>query len=165
MTAAQRARELVTGMLTAGPRGAAELLAAAEGANVSQRSIQREAVALGVVKTRAAFRSGWTWALLKDEGASEAIETSLAQVTGKVPLSADGRAKVIADRLRKLEEHRGKRAPIYWNDPRLLRWVQVGIQDPDLREAYELAVFALEKKQSPEPVTVGFLDKFIAQAN
>ena len=35
MTAARRARELVTDMLAAGPRGAAEILAAGEGAKVS----------------------------------------------------------------------------------------------------------------------------------
>lgn len=72
------------------------------------------------------------------------------------------RAKVIADRILKCEERRGMRAPIYWNDPRLLAWVEADIKDPDLREAYERAVFDLEKRQSQGPVTLGMLDKIIS---
>lgn len=73
------------------------------------------------------------------------------------------RAEVIAARLRKLEAGRGKVAPIYASDPRLLRWVLASISDPDLREAYERAVFALEKSRSQAPVTVGALAPFVEE--
>lgn len=74
------------------------------------------------------------------------------------------RAKIIAARLRNFEAGRRKVAPIYPQDSRLLRWVQAGITDPDLREAYERAVFALEGEKSQAPLTVSFLDTFIDQA-
>lgn len=62
-TAAARARDLLVSMLSQGPRDAAEILSAAEGDMIGERTMQRAAEALGVVKTRAGFRGGWTWAL------------------------------------------------------------------------------------------------------
>ena len=194
-SAAAVACALVADLLKDGPRAAAEILSAAEGAKVSQRSIQRAAVDLGVVKTRTAFRSGWTWRLRDDDDATtetpaEEIPSSVIandnfsaqiEILGNVGVAAQiehtgpvkdrenseqpaTRAKIIADRLRNLEVSRGKVAPIHAGDPRLLRWVAAGISDPDLREAYELAVFALETERSPAPVTAGFLDRYIDKA-
>lgn len=73
-TAAEQARNLLLATLRDGPCDAAEILAAAEEAGISERSTQRAAEALGVVKTRAAFRGGWVWAL--PEGARAAAQAA-----------------------------------------------------------------------------------------
>lgn len=65
------------------------------------------------------------------------------------------RAKVIAARLRKLEASRGKVAPIHAADPRLVRWVEAGISDPELREAYDLAAYRIEAATPGAALTVG----------
>jgi hypothetical protein len=39
----------------------------------------------------------------------------------------------------------------------------LGIRDPDIREAYERAVTALEDMRSEAFVSVGFLDPFVMQ--
>ena len=62
-SAIERARALLTAMLKDGPRDAAEIFAAAQGDNIHERTIQRAAEALGVVKTKAAFVGGWSWSL------------------------------------------------------------------------------------------------------
>lgn len=158
MTAAERAQALLADLLKDGPREAAQILAAADGANIAGRTMQRAAEALGVVKTRAAFRSGWTWRLPAGDADAPAAQASTLP-DSKVAARVE-RAEVIAARLRKLEAGRGKKAPIYAADPRLLRWVEAGISDPDLREAYERAAF---KVGGAGPVTVGHLDKFVAE--
>lgn len=167
-SAAERACALVGNMLAEGPRDAAEIRAAAEGAKISERTIQRAAITLGVEKSKAGFNRGWTWSLPADDGA--AVDSPTAQPasgvlnTDKVPARVEpSRAEVIAARLRKLEAGRGKVAPIYGQDPRVIRWAESGISDPDLREAYELAVYALVRDGSQEPVTAGFLNAFIGQ--
>jgi hypothetical protein len=66
-SATERARKLVVSMLAAGPRPASEILTAAEGANLSERTTQRAAEQLGVVKTKDV--AGWTWALPETERA------------------------------------------------------------------------------------------------
>lgn len=206
-SAAERACTLVGNMLAAGPRDAAEILAAAGGDKISARTAQRAAIALGAVKTKAGFNGGWTWRLpvddvgsrnmleapkkdrlsfertykdskaptaqpvsgmLKDTKVSLRVKTEQpapgalkdAQVAARLEPS---RAEVIAARLRKLEVGRGKVAPIYALDPRVVRWAQSGVSDPDLREAYELAVYALVREGSREPVKAGFLSGFIDQ--
>lgn len=78
-----------------------------------------------------------------------------------VDIAGTERAKVIATRIRRLEAIRGKTAPIYPGDPRLLRWVDTGISDAELREAYELAVTKLEDDQSLTPVVVSLIDPFV----
>jgi hypothetical protein len=62
-TAAAKAERLLAELLKGGPRDASELRTAAEGAGISERTMQRVADALGVVKTKVGFLGGWTWAL------------------------------------------------------------------------------------------------------
>jgi hypothetical protein len=79
------------------------------------------------------------------------------------PEGAEERAETIAARLRKLEASRGKRCTITGKDPRVVRWVQAGIRDPDLREAYELAVTQRDVDRDATPINAGFLDLFVAK--
>jgi hypothetical protein len=51
------------------------------------------------------------------------------------------------------------KAPVYASDPRVLRWVQAGISDPDLKEAYERAT-----TDSSDMLTDGILDIFVTEA-
>lgn len=192
MSETDRACDLLADLLKDGPREAAEVLAAAKNANVSTRTMQRAANMLCVVKARAAFRGGWMWRLPDDEAETPSPikeaepEKSAAPVgdgvtnddirqhcedesvmSRKVSRDVAERAEIIAARLRKLEAGRGKVASIHAGDPRLLRWVQAGISDPDLREAYEQARYAMERSHSQAPVTVGallpFVEKVIAE--
>lgn len=146
MSSIAQAEALLADMLSAGPRSAAEILAAGQGANLSERTTQRAGEALGVVKSKDGH-GGWTWRLPTPEEPRQQVEQP-------------ERAAVIARRLRDLEQRRGKAAPIYSADPRLRRWVAAGISDPELREAYDRAVFAL---RGDNPVTVGHLDGFVAE--
>lgn len=66
------------------------------------------------------------------------------------------RAEVIATRLRKLEAGRGRKAPIYAADPRVIAWVTAGLSDPDLKEAYELAT-----ADHTGMLTAGILSRYI----
>ena len=153
MTAAGRACALVGNMLAAGPRDAAEILAAAEGAKISRRTIQRSAAVLGVVKVKEGLAAGWSWSLAPKRPAA----------SGRVASIDPARAETIAARLRKLEAGRGKVAPIYAGDPRVKQWADSGISDPAMREAYERAVYDLQRARSQAPVTAGFLDRYVMQ--
>lgn len=62
-TAAAKAEKLLVELLKDGPRDAGEIRTLAEGANIGERTMQRAADALGVVKTKAGFLGGWTWAM------------------------------------------------------------------------------------------------------
>lgn len=164
-SAAEKACALVGNMLAAGPRNAAGILAAAEGAKISARTLQRAAISLGVQKTKAGFNGGWTWRLPTDDAGAvtEPEERSVpgSLETVKVQSRVEpSRAEVIAARLRKLEAGRGKVAPIYALDPRVIGWAGSGISDPDLREAYERAAADIG---GDGPVTAGFLDPFVTQ--
>lgn len=64
-----RAVALLTGLLKDGPKGAAVILASAEGANISERTLQRAAEQLGATKTKSGFSGGWTWAIPIKEAA------------------------------------------------------------------------------------------------
>ena len=66
-----KARALLTAMLKDGPRDAAEIFIAAQGDNIHERTVQRAAEALGVVKTKAGFSGGWTWAMPETEGIAQ----------------------------------------------------------------------------------------------
>jgi hypothetical protein len=176
--AIERANNLILRFLKAGPLSAREILAAAEGAKISVRTFQRAAIDLGVEKTKTGFGAGWTWRLPADD-AGEAKAPSEQPAPGMLKnvnvsvrveptesvkdreISEPSRAVIIAARLRRLEEIRGKKAPIYAQDSRVMRWAEWGIRDPDLREAYERAVTALEDTRSPAFLTVGFLDRFV----
>lgn len=146
MSLIARAETLLADMLSAGPRSAAEILAAGQGANIGERTLQRASVALLVEKTKDGH-GGWTWRLPVPEEPRQRDEQP-------------DRAAVIAQRLRDLEQRRGKMAPIHAGDPRLRRWVAAGLSDPELREAYERAVFAL---RGDGPVTMGFLEGFVTE--
>lgn len=63
MTRDVRISEFLTNILKDGPRGAAEVIATAEGAGFPERTLQRAADRLGVVKSKAGFLGGWLWAL------------------------------------------------------------------------------------------------------
>lgn len=145
MNPVAQAEALLTDMLKAGPLAASEAFKAAAAAGLGERTVQRASQALGVAKAKNGH-GGWTWRLPTPEESR--------------PKDEPGRAAVIAQRLRGLEKRRGKTAPIYAGDPRLCRWVAAGISDPDLREAYDRAVFAL---RGGGPVTVGFLEGFVAE--
>ena len=171
--AIERANQMISAFLKNGPHSAREILAATQGANVSRRTIQRAAEQMGVEKTKAEFNGGWRWRLPTDEvGTTDSATERPAQVAAKVEdaetvknreIPSPPDAKVIASRLRRLEEIRGKKAPIYAEDSRVMRWVELGIRDPALREAYERAVTALEDTRSQAFVTVGLLDPFVMQ--
>lgn len=141
MSPLDQACVMLADLLKDGPRDAAEILAAAEG-NISERTMQRAAEQMGVIKTKAGFGEGWTWAL-----------------PGPVEVRQErSRVEVIASRLRKWEEAKGRKAPIYAADPRIVRWAEVGITDPQLREAYEAATAF-----SDDPLTVGRLKPHITR--
>lgn len=136
MNQIDRAVALLADLLKDGACDAAEILIAAEGDNLNERTMQRAAESLGVVREKTGFDGGWTWAL-----------------PGPVEVRQDrSRAEVIASRLRKLEATKGRRAPIYAQDPRLVRMVEAGITDADLKEAYEMATTF-----DNAPLTVGRL--------
>ncbi len=174
--AIERANHLIATLLQEGPRIAGEVLAAAEGAKISARSIQRASIALGVVKTKTGFNGGWSWRLPADEGGGEDMPTAqapslLCNAMGPASIeyaepvkdrgvSEPSRAQVIAAKLRKLEAGRGKAAPMYASDPRVMRWAQSGISDSDLREVYERAVFDMERDKKQGPITAGILDPY-----
>ncbi len=169
MSTAEQAEALLSDLLKDGPRPAADVLTAAANAGISERSIQRASIALGVVKTRTALRSGWTWTLpthaddeaevTKAPSFGEALATIAAPVECPiVSMEMTDRAEVIAARLRKLEAGRGKRAPIYVADPRVQAWASAGISDPDLKEAYERAT-----TDHTGMLTAGIMDKYISE--
>jgi hypothetical protein len=65
--------------------------------------------------------------------------------------------------LRKLEEDRGKRCTIHAKHPKVLRWVEAGMTDADLRQAYDLAVAQRHEDGDQTPINAGFLDLFVAK--
>lgn len=67
--AIERAKELLENLLTDGPIEAAVILAQAEDDNISGRTMQRAADALGVVKSKVGFSGGWVWALPEAQAA------------------------------------------------------------------------------------------------
>lgn len=62
-----RACDFLANILKDGPLAASETLAAAEGANISTRTIQRATERLGLVKTKISNGQGWSWALPQEE--------------------------------------------------------------------------------------------------
>ena len=63
MTRDVRISDFLADILKDGPRGVAEIIAAAEGSGFPERTLQRAAERLGVVKSKAGFLGGWLWAL------------------------------------------------------------------------------------------------------
>lgn len=64
--AIEKAKAIVADMLKEGPRSSSEILAAGQGANVAERTIQRAAEQLAVVKQKHG-NGGWVWALPKQD--------------------------------------------------------------------------------------------------
>lgn len=164
MSPLDQACTLLADLLKDGPRNAGEILAAAEGANISERTMQRAAEQMGVIKAKAGFDGGWNWALPAEgakaesgiQGQCDAREMSnYVQVPPKVE-PEPSRAEVIAARLRKLEAARGMKGPFYPQDARIKSWVQAGISDPDLKEAYERAT-----TEHRGMLTAGILDGYV----
>lgn len=69
-TATDRAKELILDLLEGGPTEAANVMAMADDEGISERTMQRAAEALGVVKSKAGFDGGWVWALPEAEAAA-----------------------------------------------------------------------------------------------
>ncbi len=142
MTKIDAACALLADLLKDGARDAAEILMAAEADNMGERLMQRAAERLGVIKAKLGFGDGWVWGLPLIE----------------VRQLHQNRAGLIAARLRKLEAAKGRRAPIFASDPRLVRLVEAGLSDADLREAYELAT-----SFDDAPLTVGRLEIYMRE--
>jgi len=140
MTEIDRAVALLADLLKDGARDAAQILACAEGDNLHERTMQRAAEQLGVIREKAGFAGGWTWAL------SGPIEVGQERP----------RAEVIASRLKKWEAAKGRKAPIFAADPRVVRWAAAGVTDADLKEAYEMAT-----TYDDAPLTVGRLASYL----
>jgi hypothetical protein len=62
-TAIERAKQIILDMLETGPTKAAGILTVAEADSIGERTLQRAADVLGVVKSKAGFDAGWVWAL------------------------------------------------------------------------------------------------------
>lgn len=90
--------------------------------------------------------------------------SSSASSDGKAAPGPDPeRCQVVAQRIVKLEAQRGKTARIFASDTRVQAWVAAGIRDPELREAYELAVAQRIADRDDTPINAGFLDRFVAK--
>lgn len=92
--------------------------------------------------------------------------TTTTQVTGKEPpmllsLDFESRCKTIADRLTGMEAKRGIEFRFSPIESRLTGWVKAGITDPQLREAYDMALTQRIKDGSPAAINYGFMDTFI----
>lgn len=61
--ALDKATAMLADMLKDGSRSTAEIFESAEAASLSERTMQRAADMLGVVKSKAGFNGGWVWAL------------------------------------------------------------------------------------------------------
>ncbi|NLZ11199.1 MAG: DUF1376 domain-containing protein, partial [Alcaligenaceae bacterium] len=57
----------------------------------------------------------------------------------------------------------GKAATVTSSDPRLAVWAEKDVTEPQLREAYDLAVADRELAQDHGPINAGFLDVFLAK--
>lgn len=164
MSPLDQACTLLADLLKDGPRNAAEILAAAEGANISERTMQRAAEQMGVIKAKAGFDGGWNWALPAEGAKAESGfqgEDTAGGMSNHVKVSSrvepePSRAAIIAARLRKLEAARGMKGPFYPQDSRIKAWVRAGISDPDLKEAYEWAT-----AEHHGMLTAGILDGYV----
>lgn len=92
--------------------------------------------------------------------------TTTTTFTGNDPpmllsLDFESRCKTVADLLTGLEVKRGVEFKFSPLEKRLVGWVQAGVTDPQLREAYDLALAQRVKDASPAAINYGFMDTFI----
>lgn len=92
--------------------------------------------------------------------------TTTTIITGNNPpmslsLDFESRCKIIADRLTGLEAKRGVEFKFNSSEKRLVGWVQAGVTDSQLREAYDFALAQRVKDASPAAINYGFMDTFI----
>lgn len=64
-----RAVDLLVSLLKDGPRDAAAIRSASEGIGIGERTMQRAAEKLGVIKTKSGFSGGWVWQMPETEAA------------------------------------------------------------------------------------------------
>lgn len=76
-------------------------------------------------------------------------------------LSGGERCKTLADRLTRLEKDRGHDFKIRDSNPNLRAWVAGGVTDPQIREAYDLAIEARQKAGDLSPINPAFLHIFV----
>jgi hypothetical protein len=171
---AEQAGALLLSLLADGPKPAAEILAAAEGAKIAKRTIQLVATQMGVIRSKANFGAGWVWGLPDETpkvppsvGEGQGTEQAAQGEGDKVqprggPDQAQSvveRAKFIAAMLNKREERRIKeRGRFHWQDDRVQQWAAAGVRDYQLKEAYDLAASADEFTGA---VTVGLLGRYL----
>jgi hypothetical protein len=152
----ERANHLILELLKGGPCRAREILAAAEGANIAERTVQRAGEQMGVIKAKAGFAGGWTWELPSEDAK---VEPAKAQVVARAEtpdIHLRERAAAIATRLHKLETAKGRKGPFFPQDSRIQGWVRAGISDPDLKEAYEGAT-----TDHKGMLTVGIMGRYV----
>lgn len=102
----------------------------------------------------------------KEEAAAAATESPSPETEKKLllpPASEISRAKILAGRLMRLENDRGKVGRVSGSDPRVLAWAEAGVTDAQFREAYDIALTRREADKSEAQINAGFLDLFIAE--
>lgn len=87
--------------------------------------------------------------------------TKAAENPSSLSLINSERCKVLADRLTKLEKGRGLDFKIRDSNPDLRAWVTAGITDPQLREAYDLALEQRMRGQDLGAINPKFLHIFV----
>ncbi len=78
------------------------------------------------------------------------------------PLGLDAPARY-AVLIRRWEKERGKASKLTSSDPRLAVWAEKGVNEVQLREAYDLAVADRDDKGDITPINAGFLDAMLAK--
>lgn len=76
-------------------------------------------------------------------------------------LDFEARCKTVAERLTGLEAKRGIEFKFSPLEGRLVGWVKAGVTDPQLREAYDMALTQRIKDGSPAAINYGFMDTFV----
>lgn len=98
---------------------------------------------------------------IKDIAAAANISTTVDAAKASPPPSPSATRFSIL--LRQWEKARGKAPRITSSDPRLSVWVEKGVTEAQLQEAYELAVADRDSTGDTGPVTAGFIDVFLAK--
>ncbi|WMD23324.1 YdaU family protein [Achromobacter seleniivolatilans] len=106
----------------------------------------------------------------KEETAAASLAHVFAHGDDPAPPPLDGEktaeelAMAVAVWLRRKEQARGKQPrSTLSNDPRIAAWINAGVTDLQLAEAYDLAVLDRETTGDAGPIAPGFLDIFVAK--